>query len=255
VIALLGDEIFETDLTFIITAVSASFLLSIEVLMLLSDKKEKKDYQIVIKDVNNTITDGFCDGTMWDKTTIKRLFEVNKLNESFDSLADFLDNYLNSLLRWKDNRIQYEVEGESADKKVSYKKINDFLTSIIQKEREEKPFEGVEERVRKLLQDIDKASKEQNPDAVSSNLNYLANIMIENQKIYSKENRRNNLLSRIGVICTILGLIAAIIIFVIQNNKSLTGEVVKQKMIEVVDSSVVIDTNNIVDYRLEFGNF
>lgn len=220
----------------------------------LIDNREQKKQQAEIKKIFGTITQSFCDGMNMDETKLRRTYEENNLNESFESFADFLNKYLNTLFNERDDRISYGKNTENKDNKKSYDDIDDFLSPIIRREKAEKPFEGVEERARKLLQDIDKASKEQNPDAVSSSLKYLANIMIENQKINSKENRRNALLTRIGVIATIVGLVIAIIIFIIQNNRSLTGETIKQEMIEVIDSSVAIDTNNIVDYRLKYDN-
>lgn len=213
-------------------------------------RKDKK--QAEITKIFGTITTSFIDGMKMDETKLRRAYEVNNLNESFESFADFLDNYLNTLLNEKDNRIHYGKNTENPDNKTSYDDIADILSPIIKREREEKPFEGVEERARKLLQDIDKASKDKNPDAVSSSLKYLSNIMIENQKIYSKENLKNNRLTKIGVILTIMSLVAAIIIFIIQNHRSLTGETIKQEMIEVIDSSVAIDTSNNVDYRLKY---
>ena len=218
------------------------------------DKLKGKEQQIKIKKIFGTITESFCDGTKMDETTLRRIYDINNLNESFESFANFLDNYLNTLLNEKDDRISYGKNAENKDNKTSYDDINSFLSSIILREKEDKPFEGVEGRSRKLLQDIDKASKEKNFEAVNSGLKYLANIMIENQKIYSKENLKNSRFAKISGVATILSLVFAIIIFIIQNHLSLTGEDVKKNMIEVIDTSVVKDTINQVNYPLKYEN-
>lgn len=228
------------------------------VLFEIADDKENKwkdkEQQNKIKKIFGSITQSFCDGTMMDETTLRRLYEVNNLDESFESFADFLNNYLNILLNEKDDRIRYGEGVGTPNQKKSYDDINKYLSPIIQKEREEKPFEGVEEWARKLLQDIDKASKDHNSDAVSSSLKHLSNIMIENQKINSKENLKNSRFAKICGIATILSLMFAIIVFFIQNHRSLTGEDVKQNMIEVIGSCVVKDSISHVKYSLEFNN-
>lgn len=204
----------------------------------------------------NIITDGFKDGTISTENDLRRLFEVCEMDVFYNSFASFLDDYLVFLLREKDERIQYEFTEDTTERKPSYNKINNILSEIIHKEREEKPYDGVNERERKLLQDIEMAAKDHNTDAVNSGLLYLSNVLIENQKIFSKDNRRNSLLTKIGVIITIFSLIVAIIIFIIQNKHNLTSRDIKQNLIEVIDSSCVVvkDTTEIIDYRLKSNN-
>lgn len=217
------------------------------------DYSKDKKQQAEIKKIFSIITTSFCEGMDMNETKLRRVYEVNNLDESFDSFADFLEKYLDTLLKEKDNKIHYGKTTETPDNKTSYDDIDKTLSLIIKTEREEKPFEGVEERSRKLLQDIDKASKEKDFEKVNSGLKSLAIIMIENQKIYSKENLKNIRFARISGIATILSLVFAIIVFFIDYYQSLTSEDVKKDMIEVIDSSVVKDSINHVNYPLEFN--
>lgn len=209
-------------------------------------KKTKESYEI--------ITNGFKDGTILTENDIRRIYEVYGLSDYNNTFASYLDNYLVFLLREKDNKIQYSTKDGKLEGEVSYQFINKFLSEIINRERVEKPYEGVNERERKLLQDIEIAADNNRPTEVKSGLSYLANAIMESQKINSRENRRNTLLTKIGVLVTVLSLIAAIIIFIIQNNRSITNKEVKQDMKEVIDSCAVIDTNGIIDYRLHVEN-
>lgn len=223
------------------------FLLYIEILKRSAQRKKTTDtYSIV--------TEGLKDGTISNEDDLRKIYEVCGMEDIYGTFASFLEHYLVSLRKKKDNRIQYEQYEEIADGKISFLKINTLLSKIIEKERQEKPYEGVYDRERKLLQDIENAADNNRPSEVKSGLSYLANVLIENQKKHSKENRRNNLITRIGVILTVLGLIATVIIFIVQQNHNLTSRDVKKEMIEVIDSCFVIDTNGIVDHHLHTSN-
>ena len=215
----------------------------------LKDKRKKK-----VQEVYGIVTRRFIYGTIIHKDELLRLYEDYHLEKVFDTFASFLDSYLAYLLKYEDPRIQYYQEIEDSEGKVQYKTIEETLSSFITEERKVKPYEGVNERERKLLQDIEIAAERNEQTAVKSSLEYLANAIIENQKIYSKENRLNNRMTIIGVIITIIGLIATILVFIIQQNHSLTSRDVKKDMIEVVDSCVVVDTNGVSGYHLQSNN-
>lgn len=228
-----------------IFAVSYLFLLINSMRRRARIRKTKETYEL--------ITNGLKDGTVSTENDIRRIYEVYGMADYYYTFASFLDKYLVFLLREKDEKIQYSKD-DKLEGKISYQDINTLLSGIIKRERTEKPYEGVNEYERKLLQDIETAADNNRPTEVKSGLSYLANALMESQKTNSKENRRNRLLTIIGVIVTVLSLIAAIIIFFIQNNRSLTSKDVKQDMKEVIDSCAVIDTNGVIDYRLQVNN-
>jgi hypothetical protein len=207
-----------------------------------------------IRRVYDIITKRFTYGPKVNKNELLRLYQEKDLENYFGTFASFLDSYLASLLENENPKIEYKTTKDIPEGKVAYDEINTILTSIIEEERKVKPYDGVNERERKLLQDIENAAKVNEQTAVKSSLEYLANAIIENQKIYSKENRRNNLISRMGVIITIMGLIATIIVFIIQQHHSLTSNDVKKDMIEVVDSCVVVDANGVSGYHIQSNN-
>lgn len=231
---------------FVVFVVSYSLLVTNYMRRKARFKKTKESYEIITK--------GFKDGTILNENDVRRIYEVYGLSDYNNTLASYLDNYLVFLLKEKDDKIQYSPKDDKFEGGISYQFINKFLSEIINRERVEKPYEGVNERERKLLQDIEIAAYNNRPTEVKSGLSYLANALMESQKMYSKENRRNTLLTKIGVLVTVLSLIAAIIIFFIQNDRSITNKEVKQDMKEVIDSCAVIDTNGIIDYRLHAKN-
>lgn len=204
-----------------------------------------------IKKTFSTITETIKNGNIIDSADLRRIYEVNGMEAFFGTFASFLDCYLVSLLEKQDDRVQYESKKDDQEGKVKYDFINRLLRDIIKTEREKKPYDGVNEREQKLLLDIESAAENDRFSEVKSGLSYLANVLIENQQIYSKQNQRNNFLTRLGVIVTIAGLIATIIVFIIQQRHSITSSGIKQNVKEVIESCNVVDTNGVVNYHLQ----
>lgn len=212
-----------------------------------------------IKSAYSLITEGFKDYTIADSSDLRKIYDVCGMENYFGSFASFLENYLVNLRRNKYIDIQNSKQKESEEddfeqRKETFNRINTFLSQIIEAERIETPYDGVNERERKLLEDIETASEHDRKTEVKSGLSYLASALIEKQVEYSKENRWNNIITKIGVIVTIIGLIVSIIIFIIQQNQSLTRSDVKKDMVEVVDSCIVVDTNGIAGYHIQSTN-
>lgn len=136
---------------------------------------KRMKYKNKIKRSFKLITKGFEDDTINNKDDILLIY---KSVMSYYTLADFLDEYIIYLRNNKD-------EKENADVKIDvdlFNKIRKFIKSIVDEERQEKPFEGVDSYELRLLTVIDEAAQSGEKKSVHNNLKDLAVSIKNNQK-------------------------------------------------------------------------
>lgn len=192
---------------------------------------KRMKYKNKIKRSFKLITKGVEDDTINNKDDILLIY---KSVMSYYTLADFLDEYIIYLRNNKD-------EKENADVKIDvdlFNKIRKFIKSIVDEERQEKPFEGVDSYEQRLLNIIDEAAQSGEKKSVYNNLKDLAVSIKNNQKRLKSA----NLINVCSIPATIISIIITLFIWWFGRTSISTKdlETIKQDnravFIEVIDS-------------------
>lgn len=147
-----------------------------------------------LKEAFELISKGFANATIEDTKDIQLIYKrciANHFEEL--SFADFLERYIIEL---------HKSELESS----SLNSIKNNIKAIIEEERCEKPFDGVNDHERRLLSAIEDGAKRSELSSISHNLDELAIVLKGNQKRLRNAlvtNRWTVPISIIGVILTI----------------------------------------------------
>lgn len=221
-------ELFNHEWENILLALYLVFLVYI-VFVFTWNKRMK--YKNKIKRSFKLITKGVEDDTINNKDDILLIY---KSVMSYYTLADFLDEYIIYLRNNKD-------EKENADVKIDvdlFNKIRKFIESIVDEERQEKPFEGVDSYEQRLLNIIDEAAQSGEKKSVHNNLKDLAVSIKNNQKRLKSA----NLINVCSIPATIISIIITLFIWWFGRTSISTKdlETIKQDnravFIEVIDS-------------------
>lgn len=137
-----------------------------------------------LKESFKLITNGIKDDTVKTKDDIFLIYKTISSNLTF---ADFLEKYIIYLRKNKEEQDPAEIK---VDAKF-FNRTNNFIKEIIDEERQDKPFEGVDNYEQRLLNLIDNAAKCGEKESAHRNLADLAISIKNNQAKLKKATRLN----------------------------------------------------------------
>ena len=136
---------------------------------------KRRKYKTNLHKSFKLITKGIEDDTVNNKDDIFLIYKSVPTDSTF---ADFLDEYIIYLRNNKDERDNAEVKVDA----YLFNRISELIKSIVDEERQEKPFEGVDSYELRLLNVIDEAAQSGEKKSVHNNLKDLAVSIKNNQK-------------------------------------------------------------------------
>lgn len=218
-------EGFENELFIAIIIIFTAYL------FIILDILRSLKYKRKLKESFKLITNGIKDDTVKTKDDIFLIYKIITSNLTF---ADFLDKYIIYLRKNKEEQNASEIKVDAN----FFNKTNNFIKEIIEEERQDKPFEGVDNYEQRLLNLIDNAAKCGEKESAHSNLADLA-ISIKNNQAKLKKAARINVWS---IPISILSIIITVSIWCFGRTSISTQDlgVIKQEnkknLIELIDS-------------------
>jgi len=158
---------------------------------------KRRVYKNKLKRSFKLITKGIEDDTIKNKDDI---FLIYKSIISELTFADFLDKYIIYLRKNKDERDTTEIKIDAG----LFNRISIFIKKIVDEERQDKPFEGVDNYEQRLLNLIDDAAQCGEKKSVHNNLSDLATSIKINQMKLKKAARINTWSIPISIISIII---------------------------------------------------
>lgn len=182
------------DNNFILALIIMLYIFVIMYFMVFIKYRALKRKRYKLTNAFDLITEGFSKDTIEDTNDIQLIFKrcVANYFENM-SFADFLERYIIEL---------HSSNIETAELKSIKRKIK----VIIEDERREKPFDGVNDHERRLLSAIEDGAKHGETSSITHNLDELAIILKGNQKKLKTAIVTNNWtipISIVGLILTI----------------------------------------------------
>ncbi len=137
---------------------------------------------------------GFIDKTVLSKDDIRLIYKCSKISMPF---VDYLEGFI------------FYLRDSVQEDKTNFNEINATISKIASEERQEKPFEDVEQYEKQLLKTIDEAVQNGEKQSVHNELRHLA-TSIKNSQKKIKQLTRTNMWS---VPASIIGALITIIIW------------------------------------------
>lgn len=141
-------------------------------------------YKRKLKESFKLITNGIKDDTVKTKDDIFLIYKTISSNLTF---ANFLEKYIIFLRKNKEEQNTAEIKVDAN----FFNRTNNFIKEIIDEERQDKPFEGVDNYEQRLLNLIDNAAQCGEKESAHNNLADLAISIKNNQAKLKKANRLN----------------------------------------------------------------
>lgn len=172
-------KMFENELFINLIAVLFTAYLIVILDTLRSLKHNRK-----LKESFKLITNGIKDDTIKTKDDIFLIYKTITSNLIF---ADFLEKYIIYIRKTKEEQDAAEIKVDAN----FFNRTNNFIKEIIDEERQDKPFEGVDNYEQRLLNLIDNAAKCGEKESAHNNLADLAISIKNNQAKLKKATRLN----------------------------------------------------------------